>query len=311
MRVGNIALWANRNTSDIRCELYNPTADYDVLIVVKTMTKRIQELADHAKSKGAKLVYDANVNYWEVWGEYDAASPKPTLSQQQGALYLTKAANLVVADSCYLAQIARKYASNVVSIPDNVDLSVYSRVREHREVEKIRLVWSGMSHKAEHLLLISEALERLSDIVELVVVSEKRPTIIDRLPPCLRVEFLQFSDRRYADILTTCDVIISPKRLANAYDLGHTEYKITLGMAAGLPAVASPQQSYVDAIMYRQGGIIADDLEEWVDAIQRLHANVALRREMGERARTTVLEKYATSVVAQQYVTALRELVRS
>jgi len=103
-------------------------------------------------------------------------------------------------------------------------------------------------------------------------------------------------------------VIVSPKRLQNGYELGHTEWKITLGMAAGLPAVASPQQSYVEAIGHRGGGIVADSTEEWTEALGRLAIEPALRAELGERAVETVRERYATPVVARQYLDLLRSL---
>ena len=69
--------------------------------------------------------------------------------------------------------------------------------------------------------------------------------------------------------------------------MGHTEYKITLGMAVGLPAIASPQQSYVEAIGAHGGGIIARSTAEWVDALQRLQSDATLRGRMGAFARRT------------------------
>ena len=120
--------------------------------------------------------------------------------------------------------------------------------------------------------------------------------------------FVEFSLRRYARVLRESDVIVSPKRLINGYELGHTEWKITLGMAAGLPAVASQQRSYVEAIGYRGGGIVVDKPEEWLNALERLR-EPGLREELGHRARETVVERYATPVVARQYADLLTSLV--
>jgi glycosyltransferase involved in cell wall biosynthesis len=90
--------------------------------------------------------------------------------------------------------------------------------------------------------------------------------------------------------------------------MGHTEYKITLGMAIGLPAVASPQQSYVEAISYAGGGLIARDDAEWRGALERLTTDLAFRVELGQQARRTVLERYSTPVVAGMYGALLEEL---
>jgi glycosyltransferase involved in cell wall biosynthesis len=132
-------------------------------------------------------------------------------------------------------------------------------------------------------------------------VSDDVPDVLPALRAALPTRLVRWSERRYSRLLPTCDLIISPKRLVNAYELSHTEYKITLGMAVGLPAVASPQQSYVEAIGYAGGGVVADEPDEWRDALERLVASPRLRAELGAQARRTVRERYATPVVARQY----------
>src|SRR5207253_5830940 len=132
--------------------------------------------------------------------------------------------------------------------------------------------------------------------VGLVAVSDARPPELDELAEVADVTYEPFSLRGYARTLRGCDAIVSPKRLVNGYELGHTEWKITLGMAVGLPAVASPQQSYVEAIGHRGGGIVAGSPEEWTEALGRLAAEPAWREELGARALETVRERYATPV---------------
>src|SRR5207302_10711774 len=143
--------------------------------------------------------------------------------------------------------------------------------------------------------------------VELVVVSDARPPERDELAHVAETRYEPFSLRGYARALRGCDVIVSPKRLVNGYELGHSEWKITLGMAAGLPAIASPQQSYVEAIGAHGGGIVADSAEEWTAAFERLR-DPAERAELGARARRTVEERYSTPVVARRYGEFLLEV---
>src|SRR5579862_5197193 len=169
----------------------------------------------------------------------------------------TSSADMVVADSSYLLDVVRRWNERAVCITDNVDLSVYGGERRHEPNASLRLVWSGVAKKAQHLELLQPALARLAGF-ELVIVSDGRPAALGALERTLPCSLVRFSDRRYARVLRGCDVIVSPKRLANGYELAHSEYKITLGMAAGLPAVASPQRSYVEAITDRGGGIVAD-----------------------------------------------------
>src|SRR6059058_4532650 len=254
MRVTNVARWIDANEGGLRNELYRRDRRYDVVVFVKAMSGRHREEAERAQAAGARVVFDANVNYYEIWGEYDIADTQPTEEQQREAEAMTRLADWVVADSSYLLGVVRKLTDRASWIPDNVDTTLFRPVRRRRSAEPLRLVWSGMARKAKPLLLARDAFAALRDS-ELVVVSNEEPAELEELRAAIPTRFVPFDLRGYARLLRECDVIVSPKRLVNGYELGHTEWKITLGMAVGLPAVASPQQSYVEAIGHRGGEI--------------------------------------------------------
>jgi glycosyltransferase involved in cell wall biosynthesis len=304
MRVANVARWLNANTR-IRNELYRAGRGYDVVVFAKAMDERARAEAERVQEAGSRAVFDANVNYYEIWGEYDLPGTQPTPEQQFDAEEMTRQADLVVADSTYILGIVRRYNERAVWIPDNVDLRIF-RPRPPHEGGRLRLVWSGRSHKARPLTLLAEVLGGSGD-VEVVIVSDARPPELEALAEMAEVRYEPFSLRGYARTLRSCDVIVSPKRLVNGYELGHSEWKITLGMAVRLPAIASPQRSYVEAIGVHGGGIVADSPGEWRDALERLR-DPAVRDDVGTRARRTVEELYSTPVVAARYGEALLEL---
>ena len=307
MRIANVARWIDRHARDVRNEMYRADRRYDVVVFCKAMDERCRAEAAKVQAGGGRVVFDANVNYYEVWGEYDLPGTRPTPEQQADARAMSAAADAVVADSTYILDVVRKLNENAAWIPDNVDTRVFRPGRRRRDGGPVRLVWSGRAHKAKPLLELRTPLEDLEG-VELIVVSDCEPDVLGPLREAAPVRFEPFSLRAYARLLRACDVIVSPKRLVNGYELGHTEWKITLGMACGLPAVASPQRSYVEAISHRGGGIVADGPEEWREAIVRLVEDPALRRDLGERARATVEERYSTPVVARRYLELLRSL---
>ena len=304
MRVANVGRWLNRNERGLRNELYRPGRRYDVVVFVKAMGSTTRDEAERIKEAGGRVVFDANVNYYEVWGEYDLPNTQPSDEQQRDAVEMTRLADWVVADSSYLLGVVRKHTDRASWIPDNVDTRLFRPPRRRRG-DGFRAVWSGVAAKARPLLDIRDALA--SNGAELVVVSNEEPAELEELRREVPVRFEEFSLRRYAEVVRECDVIVSPKRLVNGYELGHTEWKITLGMAAGLPAVASPQQSYVEAIGHRGGGIVADGPDAWRSALERLR-EPELRGRLGREARETVIERYSTPVVARQYAELLASL---
>ena len=307
MRIANVARWIERNTEDIRCELYRRRRSYDVVVFQKAMSDDAIAEAGRLKERGTRVVFDANVNYYEIEGEYEIPGTKPTEEQRRQAIAMTTAADLVVADSTFLCGVARRFNASAVTVPDNVDLDVFSSVSGHESAGPFRVVWSGMAAKALPLLDIAEAVSALADS-ELVLVSERAPEVMEQLREGLTVRYVPWSLAGYARLLPSCDVIVSPKRLTNRYELGHTEWKITLGMACGLPAVASPQQSYVEALS-DGGGFIAETADEWQGALARLAGDAGFRRSVGAAARATVERRYSTSVVAHLYLGVLRTLL--
>lgn len=307
MRITNNVRWINSNSTSFWNELYNPCKQYDIVVFVKAMDAVCQDEAHKIKNYGGKVIFDANVNYYEIWGEYDIPLTCPTPQQQQDAIQMTLLADWVVADSSYLLNIIKKHTLQASWIPDNVNLNIFRGMKQHSNRKPLRLVWSGISQKAKPLLLLKGIFGQLAGLVELVFVSDKSPETMRELQQVVSCFYISYSDKRYAKTLLNCDVIISPKNLINGYEMGHTEYKITLGMAVGLPALGSPQQSYIEAITYKGGGIIASTTDEWYSALERMVKDYSLRAKMGEQAHRTVVECYSTPVVARQYLSVLNK----
>src|SRR2546423_7560093 len=65
MRVANVARWIDADGGGFRNELYRRGRRYDVVVFVKAMSERHHEEAEQAQAAGARIVFDANVNYYE------------------------------------------------------------------------------------------------------------------------------------------------------------------------------------------------------------------------------------------------------
>ena len=131
MRVGNNARWLNRNTDAFWNEAYRKDRRYDVVVFFKAMDEACQAEAARLRAQGTRIIFDANVNYYEVWGDYDIKETRPTPTQQRDAVAMTRNADHVVADSSYIAEIARRYNPHVTWIPDNLDLALFRRRSPH------------------------------------------------------------------------------------------------------------------------------------------------------------------------------------
>ncbi len=171
-----------------------------------------------------------------------------------------------------------------------------------------------MAAKTADLLLIADVLGRLGQRVRLNIVTGDLEAALRRLPgetsSRLRVLLSAVPHRLHRfrsipDLLALYTaapgVIISPRFLDNPYNAAHSEWKITLGMACGLPAVASPQPSYLDVAercRHPQAVTLCRTDEEWEAAFLGALKGKGWA-EIAEAARELVQSHYSTEVVAR------------
>lgn len=86
-----------------------------------------------------------------------------------------------------------------------------------------------------------------------------------------------------------------------------SENRLTMKMSMGLPVIASPVPAYLDVIEQGVNGFIARDAADWRQCLEALR-DPQLRRDMGAKARETVLHRFSRERQAEALAAALREL---
>ncbi len=125
--------------------------------------------------------------------------------------------------------------------------------------------------------------------------------------PGVPVEFVPWSaDREVADLLPM-DIGLAPL-LDGPKQRCKCGLKALQSMAAGMPVVASPVGVLPDIVRHGETGFVADTVEEWTAALDRLCAHRDLRLRMGAAGRRAVEERWAFAVHEATFVQALRGL---
>jgi len=89
-----------------------------------------------------------------------------------------------------------------------------------------------------------------------------------------------------------------------------SENRLTMKMCVGLPVAATPVPAYEVVVHSGKNGFLCSSRDEWLDALTALR-DPDLRREVGERARRDVLERYSKEEQARQLIRVLKGLVES
>jgi glycosyltransferase involved in cell wall biosynthesis len=217
------------------------------------------------------------------------------------------ACDAVVAGNDFLAEQAARWGrpDRIRVIPTCVDPARYQTRAPRPTGDGKELVWIGSSSTLQGLEQVRPMLESLGRDVS----GLRLRVICDRFP---RFEHLQvvrcpWSAAREADDLAAGDIGISwiPDDL---WSRGKCGLKVLQYMAAGLPVVANPVGVHPAMIRHGETGYLAETFEEWRSAIVRLADDAALRRGMGEAARSRPEGQYFVPVGARAWIDLLDTL---
>lgn len=309
---------------NLKYEIYRPWKRYDGLIFLKSMGERARCLAQKYSRLKRPVIFDANVNYYQIEGKEYYQGMLPSEKQKKDAVEITSNVDGVIADSEFLREICGRYNKKVYWIPDNVRMDLVPPFRPWKpRGDRLPLLWCGESLKLFELLLIEDLLKKYCQQIELILVTNNLSstnrwyadyknrfdsllkTIPHQIVPYQSIDHLF---RVYYD----GGVIISPRFLDNSYNLGHTEWKISLGMACGRIALCSPVPSY-KKVADRSGGKgirICFTQEDWEKILLSLISGDFDWEEEEIEARRVIEKYYSTDVVAQSHAETVLRIIQ-
>lgn len=323
MRCGWIIEAVSNQFDDLIYEWYRPWRSYEVLVFAKSFSNDCIKLALKSKDKGVKIIFDVNVDYFtQPCGSFHYSGMEPSPSQIENARQMVQIANAVIAASEYIADICGS-KHPVAWVPDNIPPNSLppGNATTIAPRGKVRFLWSGMPQKLVDLLLIEDLLLENSSRFELVLVTRH----LDHLERCfepfkgrlkkllahLQPQIIVFeSIRQLLQVYSQGGVFLSPRFLDNSYNLGHSEWKITLPMSVGVPVICSPVRSYITAAERAAGGVrICLDLDEWAACFELLFNGALFQQDEHKAAVRMVEQYYQTDVIAGQHYNFVKEFI--
>ena len=215
---------------------------------------------------------------------------------------LMASASLVTAGNEYLAQRARDAgARRVEIIPTVIDLERYTPKTDYAS-EVPTIVWIGSPSTVRYLATVAQPLAQLA------ARKKFRMRIIGGQIelPGVDVEYVTWTENSEVASIAACDIGIMP--LADSpWERGKCGYKLIQYMACGLSVVASPVGVNTTIVQEGRNGYLANDAASWIERLEALLANPALREDMGRAGRRLVEERYCIQVVAPQLAECLKQ----
>lgn len=206
----------------------------------------------------------------------------------------------VMAGNDYLAAYARRYSPNVTVIPTCVDTAVWRpRAEPRAEGQPLVIGWIGTPTTTPYLLELEGALRELAARHRFVlrVSGSVHPVQMAGVT----VENVPWTLASEVELFNTCDIGVYPLP-DDEWTHGKCGFKAIQFMACGVPTVAAPVGVNQQIISDGVSGLFARTPGEWVQALERVLTDAALRRRLGAAGREAIERRYALAVVAPQVV---------
>ncbi len=217
----------------------------------------------------------------------------------------------VIAINRAIGDYARQFNPAVTVIPNCVDTDRY-QPRPAAPASPVRLVWIGSHSTTSNLTTIAGPLRALCPTLS--GAARAQPVVFRAIGageaplPGVEVEWRQWSADTEVQLLNDCHIGLVP--LSDlAWNPWKFFFKTIQYMAVGLPVVARRMGSNAEVIEDGVNGFLVDDDDQWLDRLQVLVANPALRRRMGAAARRTVVERFSVSSQMPRVVSTFESML--
>jgi glycosyltransferase involved in cell wall biosynthesis len=217
-------------------------------------------------------------------------------------------ADRVIVGNEFLAAYARAYNSAITTIPTCVDTTRFVPRAAPVASNPPVVGWIGSPTTTPYLAALGDVLRETG---------RRRPFVLrvsgsseELALPGVDVRHEPWTLSREVELFNTCDVGVYPLT-DDEWSRGKCGFKAIQFMACGVPVVASAVGVNRDIIEDGVNGFLASSPAEWVDKLERLIADPALRTRLGSAGRKTIEERYSLNVHAPHVAALLREAAKA
>jgi glycosyltransferase involved in cell wall biosynthesis len=254
----------------------------------------------------AKYVFDFDDSIW-LMDTSEGNKKYEWLKNPEKTAKNIRMADLVFAGNAYLADYAKKFNPNTRIVPTTIDTDFHRPDHSLRNKEVLTIGWSGSRTTIKHfenaLPYLKKLKEKYSDKIRFAVMGDASYEHAE-----LGIKGIAWTAESEVAVLNSFDIGIMPLP-DDEWAKGKCGLKGLSYMACEIPTIMSPVGVNTEIIQHGVNGLLAGTDEEWFAALLQLIESEALRKEMGRKARQTVVEKYSVEANKGLYLESLTELL--
>ena len=288
----------------------------DVVIIGRTSTPQMYLLQKLLKSRNTKVIFDLDDALFLPTGRLFGVNIRPGSFCLEGII---KNADFVTVDNHYLLKYVQSLNQNSVLIHNPIDVDLFVPKSKSRSNE-ITIGWHGNPRAHyKNLRMLIKPLEKTAHKcdIKFKIVSYlgdlKVKQMFRTLEKVIEVDYgldHWVPLAKYSQLLSDFDIMVAPLQKTSWYE-GKSALRVGLGMAMGIPVVASPvgEQKYI--IKHGINGFLAKNEEEWYQYLKILIEDKSLRMEMGKNGRETAENLFSLDACGKKLFNILTKLFKN
>ncbi len=221
-------------------------------------------------------------------------------------------AKSVIVCNDYLYDYAVAYNRSVTKIPTVVDIRRYARICKdigEKEKETFVVGWIGSRTTSPFVAAILPILERFAAThekvrIDLVGFDASLLNPSQRRNPAIRI--VEWCEETEIETIAGFDVGVMPLP-DTPWSRGKCGFKLIQYMACAKPTIASAVGTNMHIVVPDVTGYTVDSDDAWIERLERLYGDKALRLRMGRAGREVVEKDFDNRMWCRRYI----ELIRS
>jgi glycosyltransferase involved in cell wall biosynthesis len=286
---------------------------YDVVYVTMWVTPLGSSVFERLTRLLAKsLIFDVEDNILIEQGIPKEEDPNRRLRWLKGrgkARFLIRRADHVITSSPFLNDfcLAINERRQCTYISSSVDADRFLPANRFTNDGVVTVGWTGTYSSKVYLDMLRGVFRELAQRVpfRLKVIGN-----FDYELDGVDLEVVRWTSEREVQDLQTFDIGVYPLPIDD-WVLGKSGLKAIQYMMFGLPAVATNVGTTPMIIDHDVNGILVESDSDWLNALERLIRDPALRKRLGDAARIKAEQNYSTRAVASMYRKVLATLEES
>jgi glycosyltransferase involved in cell wall biosynthesis len=254
-----------------------------------------------------KVIYDIDDLVYLPESKSKANKLIAGLKGRRKPIFLMRKADHVITCTPFLDSFVRQYNSRTTDISSTINTDKYSSVKDYSiDNRKVILGWSGSHSTAKYLHLLDPVFRKLMNEgcdFKLLVMGDESFSMEG-----IDVEALPWNESYEADVIKRFDIGLYPLP-DEQWVYGKSGLKALQYMAAGVPTIATAIGANFRIIENGVNGFLVKTKEDWVSCIQRLSEDKDLRKQIGEKGRKTVENRFSINANKEIYLSIIHKVL--